>query len=71
MSKLLTPEKIAYWYLRLNGFMTMENLILHNESPRGLPQRTDADIYGVRFPFRKELDISDDELFGLNRLRKN
>jgi hypothetical protein len=44
-------EKLAYWYFRLNGFMTMESFILHDESRKGLPQRTDADIYGVRFPF--------------------
>jgi hypothetical protein len=52
-------EKVASWYLRLNGFMTVDNFILHDEPS----QRTDADIYGVRFPFRKELDMEDDALF--------
>jgi hypothetical protein len=37
----LDPEKVAYWYFRLNGFF------------RGGKQ-TDADLLGVRFPHRAE-----------------
>jgi hypothetical protein len=58
-----TPEKLGYWYLRLNGFMTMESFVLHSDSRREPGQRTDADIYGVRFPFRRELTLADDILF--------
>ena len=25
----LKPEKVAYWYLRLNGFLQIENFVLH------------------------------------------
>lgn len=48
----LSPEKVAYWYFRLNGFLQIENFVVHPER-RGA-QRTDADILGVRFPFRAE-----------------
>ena len=48
----LDPEKVAYWYFRLNGFLQIENFVVHPE--RGGSQRTDADILGVRFPFRAE-----------------
>jgi hypothetical protein len=63
MTQLITSEKLAYWYFRLNGFMTMENFILHGDSKRAFSQRTDADIYGVRFPFRQEMDMTDDLRF--------
>ena len=45
-------ERLAYWYLRLNGFLTIENFILHDEA--GGPQRTDLDLIAVRFPYRRE-----------------
>lgn len=48
----LSPEKVAYWYFRLNGFLQIENFVVHPERRGG--QRTDADILGVRFPFRAE-----------------
>lgn len=54
-------EDLAYWYLRLNGFMTIQNFILHDESTAH--PRTDADIFGVRFPLRRELEFEDDTLF--------
>lgn len=58
----LKAEHLAHWYLRLNGFMTVNDFVLHREhKPWG--QRTDADIFGVRFPFRKELNFDDDALF--------
>lgn len=50
--KWLSPEKVAYWYFRLNGFFQIENFVVH---PSGSgSQRTDADILAVRFPFRAE-----------------
>ncbi|UWR25783.1 hypothetical protein K3757_15170 [Sulfitobacter sp. S223] len=48
----LTTEKVAYWYFRLNGYLQMENFIVHPEKGGG--QRTDADLIGVRFPHRQE-----------------
>jgi hypothetical protein len=45
-------EELAQWYFRLNGFLTLPNFVLHPSSPGS--QRTDADVIGVRFPFRRE-----------------
>lgn len=50
--KSLTPEKVAYWYFRLNGFLQIEDFVVHPERRGG--QRTDADLLAVRFPFRAE-----------------
>lgn len=47
-----TPERLVYWYLRLNGFLLLENFIIHPDE--GDKQRTDADILGVRFLHRSE-----------------
>lgn len=49
----IRPDDLAYWYLRLNGFLTTINFIVHPDV--GGTQRTDVDILGVRFPFRAEL----------------
>ena len=27
----LNPEKVAYWYFRLNGFLQIENFVVHPE----------------------------------------
>jgi hypothetical protein len=48
-----TPERLIYWYLRLNGFLLLENFIIHPEM--GGNQRTEADLLGVRFKHRSEL----------------
>lgn len=48
----LPTEKVAYWFFRLNGCMTIENFVVHPDF--GGSQRTDADILGVRFPYRSE-----------------
>ncbi len=66
----LSPERVAYWYLRLNGFLQIENFVVHPPHHGG--QRTDADIIGVRFPHRAERLIDDpDDLMqdDLDRLR--
>jgi|WetSurMetagenome_2_1015567.scaffolds.fasta_scaffold142204_1 hypothetical protein len=52
-----SAEDLATWYLRLNGFLTISNFNLH-PSRRG-SQRTDADVVGVRFPFRREFSEDD------------
>jgi len=62
----ISSEQLAYWYLRLNGFLTIQNFIVHPDTGSG--QRTDADILGVRFPHRAELTSNpmvDDEPFTL------
>jgi hypothetical protein len=57
-------EEIAYWYFRLNGFLTIPSFVLYPVQ-RG-PQRTDADLLGVRFPHRGEFaDTSGDKEFKL------
>jgi hypothetical protein len=44
-------EKMAYWYFRLNGFLTIENFVVHPEKG---PQHTEADLLAIRFPYRIE-----------------
>jgi hypothetical protein len=46
------PDRLAYWYFRLNGFLTTENFVIHPDS--GADQRTDADLLAVRFFERLE-----------------
>lgn len=61
-SEQIKSENLAYWYLRLNGFLTIPNFIVHPE--KGNLQRTDIDIIGLRFPFREELEgMMDDKAF--------
>ena len=57
----MTAEELAYWYFRLNGFLTIQNFIVHDEKKAN--QRTDVDILGVRFPFRSEIGMEDDVRF--------
>lgn len=52
-SNEIGSEKLAYWYLRLNGFLTITNFVVHPDFGRS--QRTDVDILGCRFPYRQEL----------------
>lgn len=52
----MKPEDVAHWYIRLNGFLTTPNFVVH--PPRKGAQRTDADIIGVRFPYREEFPQS-------------
>lgn len=46
------PERLAYWYFRLNGFMTIEDFAVHPD--RGENPRTDVDILAARFKYRSE-----------------
>ncbi|NLZ12754.1 MAG: hypothetical protein GXY29_01040 [Thermotogaceae bacterium] len=45
-------EKLAYWYFRLNGVLTIQNFVVHPD--RGSNQETDVDILGIRLPYRAE-----------------
>jgi hypothetical protein len=49
---MLSAEDVAYWYLRLNGFLLLENFIVHGD--RSNDQRTEIDLLGVRFRYRQE-----------------
>lgn len=51
-----SPERLAYWYFRLNGFLTTENFIVHPDEGRN--QGTDADLLAVRFMHRAENLVS-------------
>lgn len=55
-------DRLAYWYFRLNGFMSIENFYVHPEN-RG-SARTDADVIATRFQHRREdyypVPMSDD-----------
>jgi hypothetical protein len=52
MSIQLNAEDIAYWYLRLNGFLCLRNFLVHGDR-RG-EDRTEIDVVGVRFRHRRE-----------------
>ncbi len=42
-------EQLVHLYLRLNGFFTIANYLVHNPK-----EWTDVDVYGVRFPYKSE-----------------
>jgi len=42
-------ETLAYWYLRLNGFIPMRNFVLHRANIEG-QAAADTDLLAVRFP---------------------
>jgi len=45
-------EKLIYWYLRFNGYLTVENFIVHPNFKRD--PEAEADILAVRFPLSAE-----------------
>jgi hypothetical protein len=49
---LIACEKLAYWYLRLNGFLMLPGFIVHPDE--GNQQETEIDLLAVRFPYRAE-----------------
>jgi hypothetical protein len=59
----LTPEAVAYWYFRLNGCLQIENFVVHPDpscEPSQNQARTEADLIGVRMPWRSEMGMRDD-----------
>lgn len=48
----VNAERLAYWYLRLNGFLTIPGFVVHPD--RGSNQETDVDLIGARLPYRAE-----------------
>ena len=66
----MKPDALALWYFRLNGVFSIGNFILHPDR-RG-SACTDADVVGVRFPFRAEFpsgDGGDDAWFERQRTK--
>jgi len=50
-------EDFIRWYLRFNGFLTVENFIIHEPDPLRpiVPAGTETDTLAVRFPHSKEI----------------
>jgi hypothetical protein len=54
-------ERLVRWYMRFNGYFTIENFYIHNPqvSSRDLiGSRTEAHIIGVRMPYPEEISGS-------------
>jgi len=51
----ILAERLAYWFLRLNGFLTTTNFVVHRDEGHG--QHTDVDVLAIRFPHRSENQI--------------
>lgn len=51
----IRSERLAHWFFRLNGFLTISNFVVHVDE--GVGQHTDVDVLGVRFPHRAENQI--------------
>ncbi|MFW5895516.1 MAG: hypothetical protein ACOCT9_02110 [archaeon] len=50
----ISSERLAYWYFRLNGFLGLENFIVH-EGLNTSDSATEIDLLGIRFMHRREL----------------
>lgn len=53
-------ETLVRWYLRFNGYLGVENLVVHEPGAGAVPQGAEFDVVTVRFPFSRE--IADFEL---------
>jgi hypothetical protein len=53
LERAMSHELLTLWFLRLNGYFCVPNFIIHPGAPG--PQRTDADILAVRFPYCSEV----------------
>jgi len=47
-------ETLVRWYLRFNGYLSVENFIVHEAIPGGNRQGGETDIIAVRFPYSHE-----------------
>lgn len=64
----ISSERLAYWFLRLNGFLTQYNFVVHPEGADQhghYKQQTEVDVIGVRFPHRRENRIKPMQDHGL------
>src|ERR1700674_239908 len=50
-------ELFVRWYLRFNGFLSVENFVVHEPDPQlpNVPAGTESDTLAVRFPHSKEI----------------
>jgi len=48
-------ETFVRWYLRFNGYLGVENLVVHEPTPGAVPQGAEFDVVAVRFPFSLEI----------------
>jgi hypothetical protein len=44
-------EILAYWYLRLNGFIPLNNLVVHRDEHGFIKHSADIDLIAIRFPY--------------------
>jgi hypothetical protein len=51
----MRSEALASWYLRLSGFLTTANFVVHSDA--GTIQLGEVDAIGVRFPHRVENEV--------------
>jgi hypothetical protein len=47
-------EKFVRWYLRFNGYLTVENFIIHEPQNDRVPEGAEFDTLAVRFPYSRE-----------------
>lgn len=47
-------ETFVRWYLRFNGYLGVENFVVHEPSAGRVNQGTESDILAVRFPYSHE-----------------
>lgn len=47
-------EIFVRWYLRLNGYLSVENFVIHEPLQGAVPQGGEIDVLAVRFPFSRE-----------------
>ncbi len=48
-------ELLVRWYLRFNGYLAVENFVVHETVERGIRQGGETDVLAVRFPHSREL----------------
>ncbi|MCI0627790.1 MAG: hypothetical protein L0387_40095 [Acidobacteria bacterium] len=48
-------ETFVRWYLRFNGYLSVENYVLHKPTTSGVSQGGEFDILAVRFPHSREV----------------
>ncbi|MGH8399961.1 MAG: hypothetical protein ACRESU_02565 [Gammaproteobacteria bacterium] len=52
-------EIFVEWYLRLNGYLSVKNFVIHEPKNNSVPQGGEIDILGVRFPYSCEKPLPD------------
>lgn len=47
-------EKFVRWYLRFNGYLTVQNFVIHEPQNGKVPEGAEFDVAAVRFPYSRE-----------------